>query len=92
MLTICLLAPSATMAQAAAQAAVATAAVTDTQSTDIDADTPTDPPVARLSADEAAREILRRHGGRVLAVQPDGLGYRVKVLKNGEVRIYQINP
>lgn len=88
MLTICLLAPFATMAQATAEAAVAAGAVADAQP-------PEDPatePATRLNADEAAREILRRHGGRVLAVQPDGLGYRVKVLKNGEVRIYQINP
>lgn len=48
--------------------------------------------VPSLSSDDAAREIQRRHGGRVLSVQPDGQGYRVKVLKNGEVRIYQINP
>ncbi|NKF23421.1 hypothetical protein [Solimonas marina] len=46
----------------------------------------------KLSPDMAAREIQRRHGGRVLAVQPDGAGYRVKMLKNGEVRIYQVDP
>ncbi|HEX4895821.1 MAG TPA: hypothetical protein VFV11_05765 [Solimonas sp.] len=45
-----------------------------------------------LSPEDAAREVQRRHGGRILAVQPDGAGYRVRVLKNGEVRIYQINP
>ncbi|MFT4045894.1 MAG: hypothetical protein QM661_04270 [Solimonas sp.] len=45
-----------------------------------------------LTPDNAAREIQRRHGGRVLAVQPDGTGYRVKMLKDGEVRIYQVNP
>ncbi|WP_043113462.1 hypothetical protein [Solimonas soli] len=45
-----------------------------------------------LTPDDAAREIQRRHGGRVLAVQPDGAGYRVKMLKDGEVRIYQVNP
>lgn len=45
-----------------------------------------------LSADRAAREIERRHGGRVLGVQPDGGGYRVKMLKDGEVRIYQVGP
>jgi hypothetical protein len=47
---------------------------------------------ARLSADSAAREIQQRHGGRVLAVQPDGAGYRVKLLNEGEVRIYQVGP
>lgn len=45
-----------------------------------------------LSPDQAAREIQSRHGGRVLSVQPDGAGYRVKTLKDGEVRIYQVNP
>lgn len=45
-----------------------------------------------LSPDAAARAIQNRHGGRVLAVQPDGDGYRVKMLKDGEVRIYQVNP
>ncbi|HEY0975634.1 MAG TPA: hypothetical protein VGE57_14170 [Solimonas sp.] len=46
----------------------------------------------RLGPEEAAREIQRRHGGRVLSVQSDGAGYRVKMLKSGEVRIFQINP
>ncbi|SFF33223.1 hypothetical protein SAMN04488120_102228 [Fontimonas thermophila] len=41
---------------------------------------------------EAARQVQRQHGGRILAVQPDGLGYRVKVLKDGEVRIYSVTP
>jgi hypothetical protein len=45
-----------------------------------------------FSPDDAAREVQKRHGGRVLAVQPDGSGYRVKMLKDGEVRIYQVNP
>lgn len=45
-----------------------------------------------VTPDSAAREIQRRHGGRVLAVQPDGSGYRVKMLKDGEVRIYQVDP
>lgn len=49
-------------------------------------------PAPALSPDRAAREIERRHGGRVLAVQPDGVGYRVKMLKDGEVRIYQVSP
>ena len=50
------------------------------------------PSAPAFSPDDAAREIQRRHGGRVLAVQPDGSGYRVKMLKDGEVRIYQVNP
>ncbi|NGY03432.1 hypothetical protein [Solimonas terrae] len=45
-----------------------------------------------FTPDSAAREIQRMHGGRVLAVQPDGAGYRVKMLKDGEVRIYQVDP
>ncbi|MES0874270.1 PepSY domain-containing protein [Sinimarinibacterium thermocellulolyticum] len=47
----------------------------------------------RLSPADAAREVQRRHGGRVLSVQErrDG-GYRVKILKDGEVRIYEITP
>lgn len=45
-----------------------------------------------FTPDSAAREIQRMHGGRVLAVQADGAGYRVKVLKDGEVRIYQVDP
>ncbi|MFA5937925.1 MAG: hypothetical protein WC809_01105 [Sinimarinibacterium sp.] len=45
-----------------------------------------------MSPSEAARQVQRRYGGRVLAVQPAGDGYRVKVLKDGEVRIYQVNP
>lgn len=46
-----------------------------------------------LSPTDAARQVQRRHGGRVLSVQADGNGgYRVKVLKDGEVRIYRINP
>ncbi len=49
-------------------------------------------PPSTFTPDEAAREIQRRHGGRVLAVQPDGAGYRVKLLKDGEVRIYQVDP
>ncbi len=51
--------------------------------------TPRDP---ALTAESAAREIQRQHGGKVLAVQADGPGYRVKVLKDGEVRIYQVGP
>jgi hypothetical protein len=45
-----------------------------------------------MTPSAAAREVQRRHGGRVLSVQPDGAGYRVKVLKDGEVRIFQVQP
>lgn len=49
-------------------------------------------PGRRLTPSDAARQVQRLHGGKVLAVQPDGTGYRVKILKNGEVRIYHVNP
>lgn len=39
----------------------------------------------------AARQAQQRNGGgRVLAVDPDGAGYRVKVLKDGEVRTHHV--
>lgn len=41
---------------------------------------------------DAARQVQSLYGGRVLAVQPDSDGYRVKVLKDGEVRIYSVSP
>lgn len=47
----------------------------------------------QLSAADAARQVQGRYGGRVLSVQEDDRGgYRVKVLKDGEVRIYKIHP
>jgi hypothetical protein len=39
-----------------------------------------------MSAENAALQAQRRYGGRVLAVRPEGQGYRVKLLKDGEVR------
>jgi hypothetical protein len=42
------------------------------------------------SADAARRAQMRNGGGRVLAVERAGDGYRVKVLKDGVVRIYYI--
>src|SRR5690606_672827 len=45
-----------------------------------------------LSPSDAARQVQRRYGGRVLSVQAQGEGnYRIKVLKDGEVRTYDIN-
>lgn len=39
----------------------------------------------------AARVAQERNGGgRVLAVDPEGSGYRVKVLKDGEVRTHHV--
>jgi hypothetical protein len=40
-----------------------------------------------LSADEAAVRAQHQYGGRVLAVRPEGSGYRVKLIKDGEVRV-----
>jgi hypothetical protein len=39
-----------------------------------------------MSADQAARRAQDQYGGRVLAVRPEGSGFRVKLLKDGEVR------
>ncbi|TJY60805.1 hypothetical protein E4T66_09060 [Sinimarinibacterium sp. CAU 1509] len=50
------------------------------------------PASPQISPAEAARQVQRQHGGRVLSVQPQGGGYRVKVLKDGEVRMYVVEP
>lgn len=51
----------------------------------------TDAPRGRGDPAAAAREALARNGGgRVLSVEPEGSGYRVKVLKNGEVRTHHV--
>ena len=45
----------------------------------------------RDGANDAARRAqMRNGGGRVLSVEPFGAGYRVKVLKDGVVRVYII--
>lgn len=50
-------------------------------------------PLPRLSEDEVARQAQQRYGGKVLAVRPQGNGeYRVKVLKDGEVRTHSFEP
>lgn len=41
-------------------------------------------------ADAARRAQRANGGGRVLSVEPEGSGYRVKVLKDGEVRVHHI--
>lgn len=42
----------------------------------------------RLSPGQAAREAQRQYGGgKVLSVDPAGDGYRVKLLRDGDVRI-----
>jgi hypothetical protein len=44
-----------------------------------------------LSPDEAARRAQQQNGGgRVLSVEPAGNGYRVKLLRDGEVRIVYV--
>ena len=50
---------------------------------------PDEPPQSEgISAQEAAREAQQRNGGgRVLSVDEAGSGWRVKLLKDGNVRI-----
>jgi hypothetical protein len=46
------------------------------------------PAGGRMSPNEAAAQAQRNHGGgRVLAVEPAGNGYRVKLLQRGDVNI-----
>jgi hypothetical protein len=48
-------------------------------------------PAGGVTAAQAAAEARRQTGGRVLAVKPNGGGYRVKVLTgSGEVRVIKI--
>ena len=42
------------------------------------------------AADAARRAQMRNGGGRVLSVEPLGGGYRVKLLKDGVVRVHYI--
>lgn len=43
---------------------------------------------ASMSPSQAAREAQMRYGGgRVLSVDPAGDGYRVKLLRDGDVRV-----
>ncbi|MGH8441461.1 MAG: hypothetical protein ACRETF_01005 [Nevskiaceae bacterium] len=44
------------------------------------------------TAEAARRAQLRNGGGRVLSVEPEGRGHRVKVLKDGEVRVHHVDP
>lgn len=44
-----------------------------------------------LSANEAARRAQAENGGgRVLSVEPSGDGFRVKLLRDGEVRVVYV--
>lgn len=48
-------------------------------------------PRGGLSPNEAARRAQRENGGgRVLSVESSGDGYRVKLLRDGEVRIVHV--
>jgi len=52
---------------------------------------PVRPPVNQYSPNDAARRAQQMNGGgRVLSVDPNGPGYRVKVLKEGEVRVITV--
>lgn len=43
---------------------------------------------SRMTASQAAREAQQRYGGgKVLSVDPTGDGYRVKLLRDGDVRV-----
>jgi hypothetical protein len=44
----------------------------------------------RRAAEAGRRAQQRNGGGRVLSVEPEGSGYRVKVLKEGEVRTHHV--
>jgi hypothetical protein len=45
---------------------------------------------ADRSAEAGRRAQAANGGGRVLSVEPEGNGYRVKVLKDGEVRTHHV--
>lgn len=49
-------------------------------------------PARGLSPSDAARRAQQQNGGgRVLGVEPAGNGYRVKLLKDGEVRVVYVS-
>lgn len=50
-----------------------------------------DRPRGGMSPNEAARRAQRENGGgRVLSVEQSGDGYRVKLLRDGEVRVVHV--
>lgn len=50
-----------------------------------------DPAPRGMSPNEAARRAQAENGGgRVLSVEPSGSGYRVKLLRDGEVRVVYV--
>ncbi|HEY0916725.1 MAG TPA: hypothetical protein VGE22_17760 [Solimonas sp.] len=50
-------------------------------------------PAKGMTMRDAADRAQRKHGGRVLAIDQDGFGgYRVKLLKDGEVRTVHVSP
>jgi hypothetical protein len=48
------------------------------------------PAAPRLSPGDAARRAQQQYGGRVLSVYPAGDGYRVKMLRDGEVSVVSV--
>ena len=44
-----------------------------------------------ISREQAANIVRQRNGGRILDIQPRGNGYQVKTLRNGRVKVYEIN-
>ena len=44
-----------------------------------------------MSREQAANIVRQRDGGRILDIRPRGDGYRVKTLRNGRVRVYEID-
>ena len=44
-----------------------------------------------MSREQAANIVRERDGGRILDIRPRGDGYRVKTLRNGRVRVYEID-
>ncbi|HID83419.1 MAG TPA: hypothetical protein EYH06_09255 [Chromatiales bacterium] len=44
-----------------------------------------------ISREEAARIARERNGGRILDIKPRRDGYRVKTLRKGRVRVYDID-
>jgi len=47
---------------------------------------------ASISPREAAQRAESKYGGKALAVDPQGAGFRVKLLKGGDVHTVYISP
>ena len=44
-----------------------------------------------ISREQAANIVRQRNGGRILDIRPRGNGYQVKTLRNGRVRVHEVN-